>query len=89
MATTWPITCAASCATRGRWWTRCSFTRDASRPRLVETYAAQGSHPVRLDRAALRAVGVELIEADLLAPGGEAARHDGRKVAEVLLERLR
>ncbi|MFL5271558.1 MAG: uridine diphosphate-N-acetylglucosamine-binding protein YvcK [Anaeromyxobacteraceae bacterium] len=54
-------------------------------PRLVESYAAQESHPVRLDRDALEAMGVVVAEADLLAPGGDTARHDpGRRAAALL-----
>jgi uncharacterized cofD-like protein len=51
---------------------------------LVQGYAAQGSHPVAVDREKLRALGVEVVEADLLAPGG-AARHDPSKLADALL----
>lgn len=42
--------------------------------------AATGAEPVRLDRAALAAAGVEIVEADLLAPEG-LLRHDSRKLA--------
>ena len=57
--------------------------------RLVEGYAAQGSHPVRVDRAALESMGVAVAEADLLAPAGEVARHDASRLARALLELLR
>ena len=56
--------------------------------RLVESYAAQDSHPVRVERRALRSMGVMVVEADLLEPGG-AARHDPARVARALLELLR
>jgi uncharacterized cofD-like protein len=54
-------------------------------PRLVESYAAQESHPVQVDREALEAMGVVVAEADLLAPGGETARHDPGRLAAALL----
>jgi uncharacterized cofD-like protein len=54
-------------------------------PRLVESYAAQESHPVRLDREVLEAMGVVVAEADLLAPGGDTARHDPGRLAAALL----
>jgi uncharacterized cofD-like protein len=54
-------------------------------PRLVDSYAAQESHPVRVDRPALEALGVMAVEADLLAPGGEMARHDPGRMAAALL----
>jgi uncharacterized cofD-like protein len=57
--------------------------------RLVESYAAQGSHPVRVDREALESMGVAVVEADLLAPDGELARHDPARMARALLDLLR
>ncbi len=53
--------------------------------RLVAAYAARDSHPVAIDREALRASGAVVVGADLLAPGG-AARHDPGKLARVLLD---
>jgi uncharacterized cofD-like protein len=53
-------------------------------PALVESYAAQGSHPVVVDRDGLRALDVEVIEADLLA-SGDAARHEPSRLAAALL----
>jgi uncharacterized cofD-like protein len=57
--------------------------------RLVESYAAQESHPVRVERRALESMGVMVAEADLLAPNGETARHDPIRIARALLELLR
>ena len=57
--------------------------------RLVESYAAQDSHPVRLDREVLESMGVAVAEADLLAPSSEVARHDPDRMARALLELLR
>ncbi len=58
-------------------------------PRLVESYAAQESRPVRVERRALESMGVMVAEADLLAPNGETARHDPIRIARALLELLR
>ena len=54
-------------------------------PSMVERYAAEGARPVAFDRDALNDLGVGVLTADLLAPG-ELARHDSRKLAEVLLD---
>jgi uncharacterized cofD-like protein len=51
---------------------------------IRRAYAARGSHPVRVDRAALRALGVQVVEDDLLASGG-VARHDPARLAERIL----
>jgi uncharacterized cofD-like protein len=56
--------------------------------RLVAAYAAQGSTPVALDRAALAQLGVVTVAADLLA-AGDTARHDPTKLARVLLDLVR
>ncbi len=56
--------------------------------RLVESYAAQGSHPVRVERSALESMGLLVAEAELLADG-ETARHDPDRLATALLELLR
>jgi uncharacterized cofD-like protein len=52
---------------------------------LVEAYAARGSRPVTVDGEGLRALGVDVFEADLLAAGG-SARHDPARLAAALLE---
>jgi uncharacterized cofD-like protein len=57
-------------------------------PELVEHYAETGSHPVTVDRGALKARGVEVVTADLLAPG-ELIRHDPLKLADAVLSGLR
>lgn len=54
----------------------------------VERYALQGSHPVTVDRPRLEALGVEVVEADLLAEG-DFLRHDPAKVARAVLGLLR
>ncbi len=53
--------------------------------RIVSAYAARDSHPVDVDREALRRLGVVPMSADLLAAGG-MARHDPAKLAKVLLD---
>jgi uncharacterized cofD-like protein len=57
-------------------------------PDLVESYAAQGSHLVGVERAALAELGVEVIDAALLGPG-ESARHDPSLLAGALLDLAR
>jgi uncharacterized cofD-like protein len=52
--------------------------------RVVERYAAEGARPVRVDHDALRAHGVEVVEADVLA-AGDGARHDPSRLAAALL----
>lgn len=51
---------------------------------LVTSYAAQGSHPVAVDREELRELGVELVEAELFG-AGDTARHDPSRLAAALL----
>lgn len=51
---------------------------------VLERYAESGSRPVGIDRQALAAAGVEVIEADLLAEG-ELIRHDPVALAGALL----
>lgn len=56
--------------------------------RWVEHYAEVGSEPVRYVREELEAMGVELVEADLLADSAEEelVRHDSKKLARAALE---
>jgi uncharacterized cofD-like protein len=49
-------------------------------------YRAEGAEPVRLDRAALEAMGVRVREAELLAPGDGGVRHDPEKLAREVCE---
>ena len=53
-------------------------------PDLVAHYAETGSEPVAVDRAAIEALGVEVVEADILAPG-DLVRHDPEKLARAVL----
>jgi len=50
----------------------------------LEPYREEGAAPVGVDRAALAAHGVRLVEADLVAPGA-LVRHDPGRLADVLL----
>jgi 2-phospho-L-lactate transferase/gluconeogenesis factor (CofD/UPF0052 family) len=53
-------------------------------PRARRLYAATGARPVKVDRTALRAQAVRLVEADLLA-AGDLIRHDPKKLAAAAL----
>ena len=57
------------------------------RPALRRRYAREGARPVTLDQASLRALGVEIIERDLVREDGDAAkiRHHEAKLARALL----
>jgi uncharacterized cofD-like protein len=54
-------------------------------PHLIRHYAATGSEPVTCQREELEALGVEIIEADLLAVDQDLIRHDPEKLAEAVL----
>lgn len=51
---------------------------------VAAAHAAQGAHPVEVDRAELEALGAVAVVQDLLAPGA-VARHDPHKLARALL----
>jgi uncharacterized cofD-like protein len=55
---------------------------------LLEHYAETGSEPVLIDRAEVEALGIRVVEADLLASGDEFIRHDPPKLAEAVMELL-
>jgi uncharacterized cofD-like protein len=52
---------------------------------LLTHYAATGSEPVAVDRAALEELGLEVIEAELLATDDDLIRHDPEKLAAAVL----
>lgn len=52
---------------------------------LLELYAGTGSEPVRVERAAVEAMGIRILEADLLA-AGDLIRHDPAKLAAAVLK---
>ena len=51
---------------------------------LLAHYAETNSEPVRVERAVIEAMGVEVVEADLLAEG-DLIRHDSEKLARAVL----
>jgi uncharacterized cofD-like protein len=53
----------------------------------VERYALQGASPVGVDRDRLAALGVQVVEADLLAAGG-LLRHDPARLAGAVIDLL-
>jgi len=53
-------------------------------PRRLRQYAAVGSQPVEVDRAAIEKRGLHLVTTDLLAPGS-FLHHDPRKLAAAVL----
>jgi uncharacterized cofD-like protein len=55
---------------------------------LLEHYAETGSEPVLIDRAEVEALGIRVVEADLLASGDELIRHDPPKLAAAVMELL-
>jgi uncharacterized cofD-like protein len=52
---------------------------------LLTHYAETGSEPVAVERAALEGLGLEVIEADLLATDDDLIRHDPEKLARAVL----
>ena len=53
---------------------------------LLSHYAETNSEPVAVEKAVLEAMGLEVIEAGLLAADGDLIRHDPEKLAEAVLE---
>jgi uncharacterized cofD-like protein len=53
---------------------------------LLSHYAETNSEPVAIDKPVLEAMGLEVIEADLLAADGDLIRHDPEKLAAAVLE---
>jgi len=51
---------------------------------LLERYAAEGAHPVKVDRDKVRALGPQVVEGDLLYCRGYV-RHDAAKLAAAIL----
>lgn len=54
----------------------------------LEHYAETGSEPVLIDRAEVEALGIRVVEADLLASGDDLIRHDPPKLAAAVMELL-
>lgn len=55
---------------------------------LLEHYAETGSEPVRLGRSEVEPLGIQLVEAELLASGDGFIRHDSGKLANAVMELL-
>lgn len=63
---------------------------------ILQRYRSQGAEPVLLDRRRLQALGVKIIEGDLVAtdvetnrtPDAEYVRHDSRRLAALIMEAL-
>jgi len=53
-------------------------------PEVAAAHAAEGAHPVEVDRAEVESLGAVAVVLDLLA-GGDVARHDSDKIARALL----
>lgn len=54
-------------------------------PHLIRHYAGTGSEPVTCQREELEALGVQIVEADLLARDRDLIRHDPEKLAGAVL----
>jgi uncharacterized cofD-like protein len=54
-------------------------------PHLIRHYAETGSEPVTCQREEMEALGVEILEADLLAVDQDLIRHDPEKLANAVL----
>lgn len=56
-------------------------------PQILERYRKEGAHPVNADREALEALGLTVIDGDLI-DRSDLARHDPAKLAAVVMEIL-
>ena len=54
---------------------------------VLANYATVDSYPVEVDREALRGMGVEVVECDVLA-GGDLIRHDPQKLSRAVIANL-
>lgn len=59
------------------------------RPGLVERYRAEDAVPIVVDRAAVEALGVELVERPLASETSDYARHSYTRLAQAILELYR
>lgn len=59
------------------------------RPGLVERYRAEDAAPIVADRAAIEALGVELVERPLASETSDYARHSSVRLAQAILELYR
>ena len=64
----------------------CLANSAAVRPGLVERYRAEDAAPIVVDKAAIEALGVELVERPLTSDTSEFARHSETRLAQAILE---
>lgn len=64
----------------------CLANSAAVRPGLVERYREEDAAPITVDRAAVEALGVELIERPLSSETSDYARHSVTRLAQAILE---
>ena len=67
----------------------CLANSAAVRPGLVERYRAEDAAPIVVDRAAVEALGVELVECPLASETSDFARHSVTRLAQAILELYR
>ena len=56
------------------------------RPELLERYREEGSEPIAVDRAALKALGVDVVERPLASEESPFARHSIDRLAQAVME---
>lgn len=64
----------------------CLANSAAVRPGLVERYKEEDAAPIVVDRPAVEALGVELLERPLASETSDYARHSSNRLAQALLE---
>ncbi|MGM9606007.1 MAG: uridine diphosphate-N-acetylglucosamine-binding protein YvcK [Oscillospiraceae bacterium] len=67
----------------------CMANSATVRPGLVERYRAEDAAPIVVDRAAVEALGVELVERPLASETSDYARHSSARLAQAILELYR
>lgn len=67
----------------------CLANSAAVRPGLVERYRAEDAAPIQIDRAAVEALGVELVERPLASETSDYARHSVTRLAQAIMELYR
>lgn len=67
----------------------CMANSATVRPGLVERYRAEDAAPILVDRAAVEALGVELVERPLASETSDYARHSSARLAQAILELYR
>ena len=67
----------------------CLANTAAVRPGLLERYQAEDAAPIVVDRSAVEALGVELVERPLASETLDYARHSSERLAQAILELYR